>query len=91
MFKRLFFLSLGLGAGVAVGVIVTRKIAKTQEALRPDNLAASAVARAGGARGRLAQAIEQGRAAVEQKEAELRAVYRATSAPSEHPRHAAQG
>jgi hypothetical protein len=83
MFKRLFFLSLGLGAGVAVGVIVSRKVAKTQQALRPDNLAASAVARAGGARGRLAQAIEQGRAAAEQKEAELRAVYRATGAPRE--------
>ena len=90
MFKRLFFLSLGLGAGVAVGVAVTRKVAKTQQALRPDNLAASAAARAGGARGRLAQAIEAGRAAAEQKEAELRAVYRATSAPREQPPHPAQ-
>jgi hypothetical protein len=90
MFKRLFFLSLGLGAGVAVGVIVTRKVARTQQALRPDNLAASAAARADGARGRLAKAIELGRAAAEQKEAELRAVYRATSAPRENPPHAAR-
>ena len=86
MFKRLFFASLGLGAGVALGVVVTRKVAKTQRALRPDNLAAGAAARAGVARGRLAQAIEEGRQAASQKETELRAVYRATSAPRQRPR-----
>lgn len=90
MFKRLFFAMLGLGAGVAVGVVVTRKVGQAQQAMRPDNLAASAAARASGTRGRLASAIEQGRAAAMQKESELRAVYRATSAPREHPPRAAQ-
>ena len=89
MFKRLFFAMLGLGAGVALGVAVSRKVSRTQQALRPDNLAASAVARAGGARGRLAQAIEDGRQAAQEKEAELRAVYR-SSAPRERPPHSAQ-
>ena len=83
MFKRMFFASVGLGAGLAIGVVVARKVARTQQALRPDNLAASAAARAGGARGRLAAAIEQGRQAAAAKETELRAVYRATSAPRE--------
>ena len=77
MFKRAFFASVGLGAGLAIGVLVARKVQRTQQALRPDNLAASAVARAGGIRGRLATAIEQGREAAQAKESELRAVYRA--------------
>ena len=77
MFKRLFFASVGLGAGLAIGVLVARKAQRTQQALRPDNLAASAVARADGVRGRLATAIEQGREAAQAKESELRAVYRA--------------
>ena len=77
MFKRLFFASLGLGAGLAMGVLVARKVQRTQQALRPENLAASAAARAGGVRGRLATAIEQGREAAQAKETELRAVYRA--------------
>ena len=83
MFKRLFFAMLGLGAGVAIGVVAVRKVEKTRRALRPDNLAASAAARAGGVRGRLAAAVEQGRAAAAEKESELRAVYRATAAPRE--------
>ena len=82
MFKRLFFASVGLGAGLAIGVLVARKVQRTQQALRPDNLAASAAARAGGVRGRLATAIEQGREAAQAKESELRAVYRA---PAGHP------
>ncbi|HVM19231.1 MAG TPA: hypothetical protein VM307_04655 [Egibacteraceae bacterium] len=83
MFKRLFFAMLGLGAGVAIGVVVVRKVERAQRAMRPDNLAASAAARAGGVRGRLAAAVDQGRAAAQAKEAELRAVYRAGSAPRE--------
>ena len=83
MFKRLFFAMLGLGAGVALGIYAVRKIEATQRALSPDNLAASAAARAGGARSRLTAAIELGREAAQDKESELRAVYRATSAPRE--------
>ena len=83
MFKRLFFAMLGLGAGEAIGVVAVRKVEKTRRALRPDNLAASAAARASGVRGRLAVAIEEGREAAQQKESELRAVYRATTAPRE--------
>jgi hypothetical protein len=83
MFKRLFFAMLGLGAGIALGIFVVRKVEATQRALRPDNLAASAAARAGGARSRFTAAVEAGREAAQEKESELRAVYRATSAPRE--------
>ena len=83
MFKRLFFAMLGLGAGVALGVAVTRKIGKTQQAMRPDNVAANVAARAGGLRGRLAAAVAEGRNAAAGKEAELRAVYRASRPPLE--------
>ncbi len=83
MFKRLFFAMLGLGAGVVIGAIVVRKVERTGRALRPENLAATAASRAGGARGRFAAAVEMGRAAAAEKEAELRAVYRATAAPRE--------
>lgn len=83
MFKRLFFAMLGLGAGVALGVAVTRKVGKTQKALRPDTVAANVAARAGGMRGRLAAAIEEGRAAAADKESELRGVFRSGRAPRE--------
>ncbi len=83
MFKRLFFAMLGLGAGVALGVAVTRKVGKTQKAMRPDNVAANVAARAGGLRGRLAIAVQEGRRASADKEAELLGVYRASRAPVE--------
>jgi hypothetical protein len=84
MFKRLFFAMIGLGAGVALGVYAVRKVEATQKALRPDALAAKAAAGASGVRSRWATAVELGRDAAQEKEAELRAVYRATSAPQEH-------
>lgn len=83
MLRRLFFTAVGLGAGVAIGVVAVRKVERAQRALRPDNLAAGAAARAGGMRSRLATAVEQGREAAQAKESELRAVYRAKSAPRE--------
>ncbi len=81
MFKRLFFAAVGLGAGVAMGVWVTTKVEETRRRLSPEHLARSATARAGSLRERMALALEEGRAAAEAKEAELRAVYRGGSAP----------
>ncbi|HEY8341239.1 MAG TPA: hypothetical protein VIK95_15325 [Egibacteraceae bacterium] len=72
MFKRLFFAMVGLGAGVALGVMAVRKIDQTTRRLAPDQLAASASARAGSWRATLEQAIAEGRAAAAAKEAELR-------------------
>jgi hypothetical protein len=76
MFKRLFFATVGLGAGVALGVWAVRKIDEAQAKLTPDHAARVTAARAAGVRARLAGALEAGRFAAAQKEAELRAVYR---------------
>lgn len=66
MFKRLFFAMLGLGGGLALGVLAVRKLERTQKALAPGALADSIG-------GRLGAALEAGRAAMAAKEAELRA------------------
>ncbi len=79
--KRLFFALVGVGAGVALGVSAVRKVEAAQRRLRPDALASTAAARAGTLRARIALALEQGRAAADAKESELRAVYRAHPVP----------
>lgn len=66
MFKRLFFAMLGLGGGLALGVLAMRKLDRTQKALAPAALAESLG-------GRVSAALEAGRAAMAAKEAELRA------------------
>lgn len=66
MFKRLFFAMLGLGGGVALGVMGMRKLEATQKALAPSAIA-------GSVSGRIGAALEAGRAAMAAKEAELRA------------------
>lgn len=75
MFKRLFFTAVGLGAGVALGVYVVRKVDAAQRRMTPEALAASAGARAGSLGARAREAIAEGRAAAAAREAELRATY----------------
>ncbi|HVM15143.1 MAG TPA: hypothetical protein VM287_12565 [Egibacteraceae bacterium] len=75
MFKRMFFAAVGLGAGVALGVYVVRKVEDAQRRMSPEALAASAGARAGSASARVREALEAGRAAAAAREAELRAAY----------------
>lgn len=65
MFKRLFFAMLGLGGGVALGVMAMRKVERTQKALAPGAIADSVG-------GRITAALEAGRAAMAAKEAQLR-------------------
>jgi hypothetical protein len=72
---RVFFLVVGIGAGVAVGVWAVRKVEATTRRLRPDNLAASAGAGAASLGDRLRDAVASGRAAAAAKEAELRSAY----------------
>ena len=81
MFRRLFFTAVGLGAGVALGIYAVRKAEAAQRAMRPEALADAASRRAGGVSDRLRLAVDQGRAAAADKEAELRAVYRVTTPP----------
>lgn len=75
MFSRMFFTVVGLGAGVAVGVWAIRKIERAGQQLAPDALVSRAGERASGLGVRLAEAIDVGRQAAEQREAELRAQY----------------
>jgi hypothetical protein len=75
VFKRLFILTVGIGAGLAVGVWAVRKVEDTSRKLRPEALAASAADRAGSYGERLRNALAEGRAAAAAREAELRGVY----------------
>lgn len=85
MFKRAFFLTVGLGAGVALGIYTVRKLEATQRRLAPDHLANTASTRIGEARGRWAAAVAVGRDVASAKEAELRAVYRSRPLPDPAP------
>ena len=85
MIRRLFLLTVGLGAGLAIGVWAVRKVETTTRRLRPDTLAASAADRAGSLADRLRLALEEGRAAAAAKEAELRGVY-GGAGDAAHPR-----
>ena len=75
MFSRMFFAVVGLGAGVAVGMWAIRKIERAGQQLTPDALVSRAGERASGFGARVAEAIDVGRRAAEQREAELRAHY----------------
>lgn len=85
MFRRGFFTMLGLGAGIVIGVYATRRVRAARQAMRPSNVAARAADRAGGLRERLADAVAAGREAAEQKEAELRTVYRVEEPTQQTP------
>ena len=83
MIRRPFFAMLGLGAGIAIGIYVTRQARAAQEALRPSSVAAKALGGADGMRGRLNEALELGRAAAARKEAELRTTFLVPENPPE--------
>lgn len=73
MFKRFFFASVGLGAGLLVGAYVVRRMDEASRAVAPGNLAHQAGRAAGGVADRFRAAVEEGRAAAAEREAELRA------------------
>lgn len=64
----------GLGAGAAIGVQAVRWASRTAEQLAPQSVVKRALAAAGDWRERLAAAYEEGRAAMREREAELRAL-----------------
>lgn len=76
MFKRTFFVLVGLGAGVTLGVWAVRKLEATTAKLTPDHLGGVAASRASALRERLVVALEEGRHAAGAREAELRLHYR---------------
>jgi hypothetical protein len=75
MLSRMFFAVVGLGAGVAVGVWTLRKLEAAGQQLAPDALAARAGRSASSLGERLNAAIEIGRQAAAEHEAQLRAEY----------------
>jgi hypothetical protein len=83
MFKRLFFAMVGLGAGVALGGYAVRKLERGRRRLTPQGLAGAAGRRASTMRDRIAAAVEAGRVAATEREAELRAAYGSGHAPAE--------
>lgn len=70
MFKRLFFGLLGLGLGVALGVLIVRKVEQA-----PSAAARAAAGTATDVAQRLGRALDAGREAMASREAELRALY----------------
>ena len=73
MFKRLFWLSVGLTAGVGSSFWLMRTVRRTVERLTPHRLTQDAVAGARSAGAELRAALDEGRTAMRQREAELRA------------------
>jgi len=73
MFKRLFWLSVGLTAGFGSSFWLMRTVRRTVERLTPQRLTQDAVAGARSAGDQLKAALDEGRVAMRQREAELRA------------------
>ena len=73
MFKRFFWLSLGLTIGYATSIWLMRTVRRTVERLTPDRMTQDVVAGARSFAAELRAAVEEGRTAMRQREAELRA------------------
>jgi len=73
VFKRLFWLSAGLAIGFGTSLRLMRAMRRTVERLTPQRLTQDAVAGARSFGTELRAALEDGRAAMREREAELRA------------------
>ena len=71
--KRAFWTLLGLGMGAAIGIGVVRWASRTAERLTPGSISERTLSAARQWRERLGDALEEGRAAMAEREAELRA------------------
>ncbi|HZD70027.1 MAG TPA: hypothetical protein VFA45_14320 [Actinomycetes bacterium] len=71
--KRAFWTLFGLGMGAAIGIGVVRWASRTADRLTPQSMGQRALATAQEWRERLAEALDEGRAAMAEREAELRA------------------
>jgi uncharacterized membrane protein YccC len=70
--RRLFWATVGIGIGAVVGVAAVRWVGRTKQRLSPPNLARQAGSRAASVADRLRAAIDEGRVAMMEREAELR-------------------
>jgi hypothetical protein len=73
MFKRLFWLGTGLTVGFGSSVWLMRAVRRTVERFTPQRLTHDAVAGARSVSTELKAALDEGRDAMRQREAELRA------------------
>jgi hypothetical protein len=73
--KRLFWGMLGAGFGAVIGASTVRWVSRTAERLAPTSLGQRSLDAASDWRQRLAAAVDEGRAAMTAREAELRALY----------------
>ena len=73
MFKRLFWLSVGLTIGFGTSFWLLRTVRRTVERLSPDRLTSDVVAGARSLGADLRTALDVGLAAMREREAELRA------------------
>ena len=73
MFKRFFWLTVGLTIGYGTSFWLMRTVRRTVERLTPQRLSNDAIAGAKSFGAELKAALEDGRAAMREREAELRA------------------
>ena len=73
MFKRLFWLSTGLTIGFGTSFWLMRTVRRTVERFTPERLTQDVVSGARSVGAELRAALEEGRAAMREREAELRA------------------
>lgn len=73
MFKRLFWLTLGLAAGFGTSFRLMRALRRTAERFTPQRVTQDAVAATRSVGTGLKAALDEGRSAMREREAELRA------------------
>ncbi len=73
MFKRLFWLTVGLAVGFGTSFRLMRAVRRTVERFTPERVSQDALAGARSLGGELRAALDEGRSAMRQREAELRA------------------
>ena len=73
MFKRFFWLTVGLTIGYATSFWLMRTVRRTVERLTPQRISHDLVAGAKSFAGELTAALDEGRDVMRQREAELRA------------------
>ena len=79
MFKRLFWLTVGLAVGFGTSFRLMRAVRRTVERFTPERMTQDALAGARSLGDELRAALDEGRAAMRQREAELRAQIRPRS------------
>lgn len=85
MFKRLFWLTVGLGIGFGTSFRLMRAVRRTVERFMPERIARDAAAGARSIGGELRAALDEGRLAMREREAELRAALAPRPAPAAPP------